>query len=233
MSAAFTRLAREVRNRFETQPLVRAINFHNTARTNKDVFANQFEICATHFSTVTEDDLDRYLAAGDWHKPKPGVLLAFYEGYRNNFDVIVPLLEQFGLTGWFFVITGFIDCPVEDQLVYVEPHGIGMSTREYPDGRYAMSWDELRQIDSRHVVASHAMSHWDISTMAAAEQRAEIVGTQSSFVQHLDHPVRTFVSRGGPAYGDHPAMDALIDEAGYQFVVSGYRIQRLRDRQTA
>jgi len=227
---AFARLAATVQSRFDTQPLVRAINFHNTAQANASAFERQLEHCARHFSTVAEDDLDRYLATGDWHKPKPGMLFAFYEGYRNNHDVIVPLLDRYGLTGWFFVITGFIDCPVEDQLGYAEPHDIGMSSREYPDGRYAMSWAELRDMDGRHVVASHALSHWDIAGMDPAGQRAEIVGSQASFIRHIGHPVRAFVSRGGPAYGGDPAMDALIDEAGYQFVVSGYRIQRLRDR---
>ena len=65
--------------------------------------------------------------------------------------------------------------------------------------------------------------------MSESERRAEIVGSQATLTRELGHPVRTFVSRGGPAYGDHAPSDALIDEAGYQFVVSGYGIQRLRN----
>ena len=228
---AFTRIVASLQSAWTSQPLLRSINFHNTARVNVERFERQLAHCAEHFSTVSEDDLDRYLSTGVWEKPRPGMLLAFYEGYRNNYDVIVPLLDRYGLTGWFFVITGFVDCPVPDQLAYVEPHGIDMVSREYADGRYAMTWEELRSIDGRHVIASHALSHWEIAPMSPEEQRAEIVGSQASFERHLGHPVRAFVSRGGPAYGDHPPTDALIDEAGYQFVVSNYRIQRLRDGQ--
>lgn len=228
-ASGFQAAAAQVGEGLRRNPLLRAINFHNTARQNVDEIERQLEHCARHFSTLDEDDLDRYLATGRWHKPRPGVLLAFYEGYRNNYDVIMPLLERYELTGWFFIITGFVDCPVHEQLDYVDPHDIGMSTREYPDGRYALSWDEVRSIDHRHVVASHALSHWLIAPMSESERRAEIVGSQATLTRELGHPVRTFVSRGGPAYGDHAPSDSLIDEAGYQFVVSGYGIQRLRD----
>lgn len=228
---AFSRLASAVRLGLESKPLVRSINFHNTARANLAEFDRQLGHCAKHFHTVNEDDVGRYLATGVWERSKPGMLLAFYEGYRNNYDVIVPLLEKHGLTGWFFVICGFIDCPIPEQLNYAEAHSIDMGTREYPDGRYAMTWDELRSMDKRHVIASHALSHQTIATMGPAERRAEIIGSQELLIRHLGHPARAFVSFGGPAYGEHPPSDALIDEAGYQFVVSNYRIQRLRDQE--
>ena len=227
--SGFPKAAGQVGEGLRHKPLLRAINFHNTAQQNVDEFERQLAHGARHFSSLDEDDLDRYLATGRWHKSRRGLLLAFYEGYRNNYDVILPLLERYGLTGWFFIITGFVDCPVHEQLDYVDPHDIGMSTREYPDGRYALSWDEVRSIDQRHVVASHALSHWLIAPMSESARRAEIVGSQATLTRELGHPVRTFVSRGGPAYGDHAPSDALIDEAGYQFVVSGYGIQRLRD----
>ena len=227
--SAFLESAAEVRGLMASAPMIRAVNYHNTAGERAAEFDAQFAHCRKHFSSVTEDDLDRYLQSGQWHKEKPGLLLAFYEGYRNNFDVVLPLLEKHGLTGWFFIITGFVDCPVEQQLDFVEPHGIGMSTREYADGRYAMSWDEIRELDRLHVVASHAHSHWLIAPMSAEDQRREVIGSQERFRDELGHPVSTFVSRGGPAYGDHAPTDRLIEEAGYRFVVSGYRIQRVAD----
>jgi peptidoglycan/xylan/chitin deacetylase (PgdA/CDA1 family) len=142
------------------------------------------------------------------------MILAFYEGYRNGYDVILPLLEKYRLTGWFFVITGFVDASPADQLRYADLHGIDMASREYDDGRYALSWNELMDIDRKHVVASHALSHEELAPMDDAARRAEVLGSQETFLRNLGHPVRTFVSRGGPAYGDHDATDRLIDAAG-------------------
>lgn len=223
--------ATELGQLLATKPLVRAINFHNTSPERSHIFGRQLEICSRHFSSVSEDDLDAYLQTGRWHKDKPGVILAFYEGYRNSYDVVRPMLEKLGLTGWFFVITGFVDAPPVRQLEYATAHGIGIESYEYEDGRYAMNWKELRDLDRSHVIASHALSHESIAPMSERQRIDEVIGSQQSFTDGLGHPVRTFVSRGGPAYGEHAATDRLIDAAGYQFVFSNFRIQRLRDNE--
>ena len=107
-AAGFPAAAAQVGEGLRRKPLLRAINFHNTARQNVDEFERQLAHCARHFSTLDEDDLDRYLATGRWHKPRPGLLLAFYEGYRNNYDVIragigALLQEHVGITRESFV----------------------------------------------------------------------------------------------------------------------------------
>lgn len=224
---SFAQRQQEIARMLASQPLVHAINFHNTSSWRRDEFAQQLRHCQQNFSSVTEEDLDRYLTSGQWHKDKPGVILAFYEGYRSNYDVILPLLDELGLVGWFFVITGFINSPVEQQLAYANRHDIGMDLNEYLDGRYAMTWDEIREIDQRHVVASHALSHQFLEPMDEATRREEILGSQESFRKELGHPVRTFVSRGGPAFGENPDVDKLVLEAGYRFQASNFRIQKL------
>jgi peptidoglycan/xylan/chitin deacetylase (PgdA/CDA1 family) len=210
-----------------SRPLVRALNFHNTPKRREAELDRQLAHCARHFSPVDEGDLEHWLATGEWRKPKPGMILAFYEGYRNGYDVIRPLLAKHGLTGWFFIITGFVDTPAVDQLDYALAHDIGMQTREYVDGRYALSWDEVRALDEKHVIASHARSHQPIAAMDAASQRAEVLGSQARIISELGHPAQSFVSYGGPAYGEDADVDALVDEAGYRFQFSNYRVQRL------
>lgn len=229
MNEQYAGRATELGKLLASKPLIRAINFHNTSLERAHIFGRQLEICSRNFSSVSEDDLDAYLQTGRWHKDKPGVILAFYEGYRNGYDVVRPMLEKLGLTGWFFVITGFVNAPREEQLDYAMSHGIGIESYEYEDGRYAMNWRELRELDRSHVIASHALSHESIASMNEEQRVDEIVGSQQSFVDGLGHPVRTFVSRGGPAFGENAPTDRLIEAAGYQFVFSNFRIQRLRN----
>ena len=182
------------------------------------------------FSAVTEDDLDRYLATGQWHKPKPGLIIALYDASRNGYDVILPLIEEVGLIGWYFILTGFVTTAPADQIAYAAAHDIAVQATEYADGRQAISWSELGDIEKRgHVVASHARSHVSLRELSESDRENEILGSQSDMKNYLGHPVRTFVSYGGPAYGDHPPSDALIARAGYQFVFSNLKIQRLRD----
>ena len=223
----FTERAAEIEQLFATHPVIRAVNFHNASKAKADEYDRQLAQYSQFFTSVNEDELDEYLASGKWNKSKPGLIVSVYEGYRNGYDVLLPLIEKHGLTAWFFVITGFINSEEKNELPFALSHDIDMLTREYPDGRYALTWDELRQIDRKHVIASHTRSHQLLSVMTNGVEREEIVGAQDQFRKHLGHPVRAFASLTGPAYGEHAPTDRLIDAAGYDFVFSNFRIQRI------
>ncbi|MDP9066270.1 MAG: polysaccharide deacetylase family protein [Pseudomonadota bacterium] len=226
--STFGERAAELEKLYAARPLIRAVNFHSTSRAQAEHYDRQLAQYSRYFSSVNEDELDEYLATGRWHKPKPGLIVSVFEGYRNSFDVLTPLIEKYGFIGWFWVITGFINAPVPEQLTFAEHHDIDMLTHEYPDGRYALTWDELRQLDRKHVIACHTRSHTLLSQLTADVQRDEVVGSQEQFKKNLGHPVRAFVSLTGPAYGETPAIDRLIDAAGFDFVLSNFRIQRIR-----
>lgn len=215
-------------DRIERGPLVRAVNFHNTPRARAAEYERQVREWSRRFSSVNEDELDVYLATGRWMKSKPGLIVVMYEGYRNGYDVMLPLLDRYGLTGWFFVITGFVKAPPGEQFAFASGHDIDMETREYRDGRYAMTWEELRDVGRRHVIASHTRSHISLAPLGPAERESEVLGAQRDLEEHLGRKARAFASLGGPAYGEDAATDRLIDAAGYQFVFSNLRIQRLR-----
>lgn len=232
-TSTFGARAVELEQVFVTQPLIRAVNFHSTSRARLSDYDRQFERYAEGFSSVNQDELAEYLKTGRWHKPKPGLIISVFEGYRNSYDVLTPLIERHGFIGWYWIITGFINAPVQEQLSYAEHHDIDMLTHDYLDGRYALTWDELRQLDKRHVIACHTRSHQLLSTFAPAERREEVIGSQLQFRKHLGHPVRSFVSLTGPAYGEDDATDRLVEEAGFEFVFSNFRIQRIRTAKTA
>ena len=147
---------------------------------------------------------------------------------RNSFDVLTPLIEKYGFIGWYWIITGFINASIPDQRTFAEHHDIDMVAHEYADGRYALTWNELQQLDKKHVIACHTPSHTLLSQLNPDVRSREVVGSQEDFRTNLGHPVRAFVSLTGPAYGENSATDSLIDAAGYDFVFSNFLIQRLR-----
>ena len=230
--SAFDKQATKLEAEFATHPLIRAVNFHNTSRAKAALYEKQLAEYHQFFTSVNEDELDEYLTTGQWHKAKPGLIVSVFEGYRNSYEVLLPLIERYGFIGWFWMISSFINAPVQEQLSYAEHHEIEMLSHEYPDGRYALTWAELRQIDKKHVIASHTRSHTLLSELPPAIQRQEVVGSQEDFIKNLGHPVRGFVSLTGPAYGETPAIDQLINEARYDFVCSNFRIQRIRAKST-
>ena len=211
---------------FDAGAVIRTVNFHLTPERRRAEYDRQFALYAQYFDPVTAEDLDRVMATGQWHKSKPGLILAFYNGYRNNFDVARPLLDRHGLVGWFFVVTGFVSAA--DQWSFAADHNITCGSDETPDVRMALSWDEVAALDGPHVVASHTRTHSGAS-FDRERLREEASGSQDDFRQRLGHPVRALAWKGGAAYGEHPAADQAVDAAGFQFVVSNFKVQRLRD----
>ena len=181
----FQKEAAELEELFATQPLIRAVNFHSTPKANAAHYEKQLAEYRQHFTSVDEDELDEYLTTGRWHKAKPGLIVSVFEGYRNSFEVLLPLIEKHGFIGWFWMITSFINAPVPDQLNYADHHDIDMMTHEYPDGRYALTWEELRQIDKKHVIASHTRSHTLLSQLPPEVQREEVIGSQEGISRKI------------------------------------------------
>ena len=78
------------------------------------------------FVSISLADLDTFFATGAWPDERPGFIPVFYEGYRNSAEVAGPVCDELGITGWFPVCTGFVDCPPDEQEAYARSHFIGL-----------------------------------------------------------------------------------------------------------
>ncbi|SLN74347.1 polysaccharide deacetylase family protein [Roseisalinus antarcticus] len=217
-----------VRHSLAAGAALRVVNYHNTPAVRAAQFDADFAALAERYGPVTEDMLADYLATGAWPGGRPGVIPAFYNGYRNNFDVARPLLEKHGLIGWFFAVPGFTHCPIPDQAAFAARRTIRLVPDEYADGRAALSWDEMQQMDEGgHVIASHTRTHTRVELDDSDALWPEIVGAQDEFAARLGHPVRSFAWLFGGRYGETELADRAVDAAGYEFLFSNLAVQRL------
>ena len=206
---------------------IRSVNYHSTPARCADAYERELEAYARQFAGVSEGELEAFLRTGHWPKSKPGLILACYNGYRNNYDVMRPLLERYGFTGWFFVPTEFVNTAPAQQSAFAAAHAIRLTADEYPDGRVALDWDELRSLDAKHVIASHTKTHSRAALDDPSALEREIVGPQRDFCAQLGHPVRSFTWLWGSPFGLNEAADAFVLEAGYVSLFSNRAIQRL------
>jgi peptidoglycan/xylan/chitin deacetylase (PgdA/CDA1 family) len=208
---------------------LRLINFHNTTRARAAEYERQLRAAGERFSPVTEDDLLALLDGEPWTKPKPGLVPVLYEGYRNTYDVALPLVERAGLCAWFPVPSAFIDAPVAEQKAMAGRCDIGLVDEEPEDGRHAMSWDELRDAAARgHAIICHTAHHRGFEHLDTdADLEREVAGSRARLEEQLDREIRGLAFLHGSPCGLDARIDAAVRDAGYRYVVSNTKIQRI------
>jgi peptidoglycan/xylan/chitin deacetylase (PgdA/CDA1 family) len=89
-----------------------------------DSFRAQIDWLSHHTRILTLEELiDRAQSNSLWQEPT--VLVTFDDGYRDNFDVAVPILAERNVPATFFIPTEFLDTPQVpwwDYVAYVVKH---------------------------------------------------------------------------------------------------------------
>ncbi len=196
-------------------PYIRAINYHDIAPSSAARFESQLRHYARHFVPVGLGDL-LALNGRCWPHSRPGLILCFDDGLRTHADVAGPLLDRYGFIGWFMVPVGFIDTPPSEQRRYALEHRILYGAEELPDARIAMTPEDVRQLDRRHVICSHTLNHQRLTaSLTRRAMEEEIIGGKRRLEAHLGHEVRVFgwVGVGERVYSAEAAR--VVREAGF------------------
>ena len=219
---------RELLANFRAGSYLRTVNFHSTPQSSAAYYAKLLRWYAEHFSTLDEGDLEEFFNTGRWHKEKPPLLLSFFEGTRNHYEVILPLLERYGLTAWFFIIPHFLEVPPAEQVAYANTHYIGVTPGEYGDERLTLSWNEVRELSQNHVIVSHTLTHTALTPESSdALMIREIEVSKRVLEAQLGREVESFAWLLGAEHGLNPRADAYLLRTGYRYLFSTFKLQRL------
>jgi len=201
---------------------IRIINCHATPKARSAGFERQLQFYQRHYCCdVTPDDLHGLVYHGVWEKPRPGLIITFDDGFYSNYRVAAPLLEKYGMAGWFFLPTEFLGTPPADQHAFAE-QGYMLLHEELLDPeaqeRLAMTWDEARDLAKRHVIGSHTRTHRRMIPAIGPEQiEDEVVNSRRILEERLQVPIRSFCWVGGEPGTYSAAVARKILAAGYEF----------------
>jgi peptidoglycan/xylan/chitin deacetylase (PgdA/CDA1 family) len=136
----------------------------------------------------------------------------------SNYDVAVPLLNEFEFCGWFFIPTEFVDLPPKQQIAFARQQRIKIQRENPRDGRVAMNWNEVRQIAANHVVGCHTKTHRRLGrSVTEAEMHAEIVHSRRRLEQELNRQVPVFCWVGGEMDSYSQSAAQVVKSAGYRY----------------
>jgi peptidoglycan/xylan/chitin deacetylase (PgdA/CDA1 family) len=158
------------------------------------------------YTPISLYDLDNALLTGEQLPPKP-VVLTFDDGYIDHYTNVFPVLEEYGFTGTFFIITSTAD---EANPAYVswaqiaEMSSAGMDmeshTKTHPDLRSRdndfLVYEMLGSIESLSAYTgktphmfSYPIGRYDDATLSVAQSLPiwRAVTTQNGYLMTTDN----------------------------------------------
>ena len=146
------------------------------------------------WQSITPNQLADYLVLGSPLPPKP-VMLTFDDGYKELYDVVMPLLEPTRLRPVLFIV----------------PEYLGY-------GAY-LTWEQLAALAQADcIVGAHGYDHSDLRQASDDALNHQIVDSQKVLHEHLGLAVDAFCY----AYGSYDERTlTLLDETGYR---TGYTL---------
>lgn len=207
---------------------LRLMNYHSTPRKREAEFARQIAAYAPGHTPFRKADLDGWPAIAP--TGRPWLMPVLFEGFRDNVEVLLPLLEDAGFTAWFFVPSHFPNVPSAEQRAYAKAHRLHYHIDEYPGERIVMTWAEARAAAAKgHVFACHSRNHAAVTPETSDDMlQDEIVTAKHEMEDGLGQEVDIFCWLHGAELGINPRADDLLREAGYRYLFSNFRLQRLQ-----
>jgi len=140
--------------------------------------------------------------------PAGAVLVTFDDGYRDNLDNALPVLQRYGYPAVIFVPVGFLDgdrpLPHEEAL---RPLGVRNET---------VGWDDLAALEAGGIrVESHGIGHRPVSDLEPADALREIALSKLRLEERLGRPVAAYAFVKGSLADYRPEHVSLVQQAGY------------------
>lgn len=207
----------------------RTLHYHNTPGFHKELYERQIEFISRHYITYGTEDLDHkeIRDARVGQEGKLPLVIGLFDGYRNNYDVMFPILEKYGMTAWFLLVTDFVDTLPEKQEKMLEPYRMQYYLGEYEDRRYAMNWEEARRISETQVIVNHSSTHYFMKPDTDVRcLKYEICHSHELLKEKLGITPSVFSWLGGAEYETNSRAAEMLRELGYQYLI-GYELEMI------
>lgn len=136
------------------------------------------------------------------------VVLTFDDGFSDNFDIAVNVLEKNKLEAAYFLIT---DCV--DKAVMFPGSG-----DEYLRGK-PLTWDKVLKLVSMNMsIGSHTLTHINLGSISDDKNRLreEIKTSKTTLEERLSRPVKYFAYPFGSKKSYNRVIEEIVRESGYE-----------------
>jgi peptidoglycan/xylan/chitin deacetylase (PgdA/CDA1 family) len=170
-----------------------------------DLFAEMARMVRAEYHVISLTELITRLRH---QRPFTGreVVITFDDGYLDNYEFAVPVLQELGVSACFYLTAGFVG-----------------TTRQFPwdaaKGRTTvmMSWQHAREIhDLGLEIGCHTWSHPDLGTEPIASAQRELHDARGRIEDEIGAHVAHFAYPFGGPRNIRPEWVGAVREAGFE-----------------
>jgi peptidoglycan/xylan/chitin deacetylase (PgdA/CDA1 family) len=174
-------------------------------------FDEQMDLLARMYPVVSIEDV----VDGTFERDtaRPAVAVTFDDGYRDNWQLAVPILARHRIPAAFFVSTGMIgtDRAFEHDLIRL---GHALPT---------MDWENLaRMQEMGFTIGAHTVTHINCARVDAETLRRELTDSRDTLRSRLGIERPIFAYPFGKRDDITPEGLAMVRELGYRGMLSAY-----------
>ena len=164
-------------------------------RVTPNVFDAQMKYLKDNgYHTITLGILEQSLVNGIV-LPDKDIVLTFDDGWKNQYTYGLPILEKYGFTGTFGIIT-------ENM------------------GKSKMTWDDIKNLNLKGFeIASHSVTHPFLTMISDKQLVNEITLSKKTLEEKIGKTIKTFIY---PYYKDNANAMKVVKDAGYIGASAGW-----------
>lgn len=145
------------------------------------------------YETVSVDQIAAAVRGQAALPPKP-IAITFDDGWRNQFTLAKPILDQYGFKATFYLVTNYLS-----------------STTTF------MSWQDVAVLNAEgHWIGSHSVSHASNTRLNAAQLTFEITKSRDVLAQHIGKPITTYAY---PYGATNKFTQGMVQQLGFSHAV--------------
>ena len=180
----------------------------NTVTVPPSAFDEQMaQLAELRYTVVSLDEvIDHYVDRRPL--PERAVLITFDDGYLDNLEHAVPILQRHGYPAVLFAPIGYLGAkrPL--------PHDEHLAARGIVNR--TLDWSQLAELEAGGVrVESHGIGHRPLADLEVDEAAREITLSKLRLEELLGRPIRAFAYVKGSEAHYRPVHLSLLRQAGY------------------
>jgi peptidoglycan/xylan/chitin deacetylase (PgdA/CDA1 family) len=185
-------------------PLVRVLCFHDAP--DKAWFESVVRMLVTEFHVITPEEFHEHI----FDQEKINVLLTFDDGYQSWIDICLPVMEEYGLKGIFFITSGLLDRAdggTSDTF---------MHKRLLISPKPPLTWEGARKLlEAGNEIGGHTRTHADLGKLSLEDARIEIVADRERLTAKLGIKPLAFAYPFGRKWNIRPEIAPIAVQAGF------------------